>query len=89
MKVLSNRQLTLNGNNIYRNDRAKGGGGVMAYISEKLTSKKVSLPIKFKTLESLVIKSKFGSWDVVPVGLYRPPKAVGKNYSTRQLRIKT
>lgn len=61
----------------------------MAYISEKLTSKKVSLPKKFKTLESLVTESKFGSRDVVPVGFYRPPKAVGKNYDTLQLRIRT
>ena len=77
-----NRQFALNGYNIYRNDRAKGGGGVMAYISEKLRSKKLSLPMEFKTLDFLVIESKFGSRDVVLVGLYRPPKSAGKNYYT-------
>lgn len=77
-----NRQFVLNRYNIYRNDRAKEGGGVMAYISEKLPSKKLSLPMKFKTLEFLVIESKFGGRDAVLVGLYRPPKSVGKNYYT-------
>lgn len=52
----------------------------MAYISEKLPSEKLSLPRKLKTLESLVIESKFVSQDFVLVGLYRPPKTVGNNY---------
>ena len=52
----------------------------MADISEKLLSMKLSLARKFKTVESLVIESKFVSRDVAIVGLYRPPKIVGKNY---------
>lgn len=34
-----NSQFKLEGYNMYRNDRAKGGGGVMAYFSSKLPSK--------------------------------------------------
>lgn len=42
----------------------------MAYISEKLLPRKLSLPRKFKTLESLVTELKFGNWDGVLVGLH-------------------
>ena len=52
----------------------------MAYISEKLPSKRLGLPRKFTTIESLVIQSKFGRHDVVIVGIYRPPKPIGNNY---------
>lgn len=42
----------------------------MAYISEKLLPRKLSLPGKFKTLESLMTELKFGNRDVVLVGLH-------------------
>lgn len=52
----------------------------MAYLSMALPSKKLKLPRKFNTLESLVIESKLGRHDVVLIGIYRPPKANGKDY---------
>ena len=73
-------QFALSGYNIYRNDRTKGGGGVMAYISDKLPSKRLGLARKFITIEALVIQSKFGRHNVVIVGIYRPPKPTGNNY---------
>lgn len=45
---------------IYRNDRVKGGGGVMAYFFAALPSKKVKLPRSYKTIEPLAVESSFG-----------------------------
>ena len=51
----------------------KGGGGVMAYVSSSLSSKKLKLPRNFTGI-------KFGRHDAIVLGIYRPPKAVGKDY---------
>lgn len=42
----------------------------MAYISEKLPRRKLSLPRKFKTLESLVTELKFGKFGHFSVSIY-------------------
>lgn len=41
----------------------------MAYISDKLPSKRLGLPRKFTTIGPLVIQSKFGRHDVVIVAI--------------------
>ena len=73
-------QFMLDGCNIFRNDRTECGGGVLAYFSSRLPSKKLKLPRTFTTLEALVIESKFGKHYVVIEGLYRPRKAAGMDY---------
>ena len=65
-----NTQFQIDGFNFYRQDRRKGGGGIIAFFSATLTSKKLKPPRKFDTFESLVIKSKFGKNDVTVLGLY-------------------
>ena len=52
----------------------------MAYFSSNLISKRLKPPRKYDTFESLAIKSKSGNNDVVVVGMYRPPKVVGRDY---------
>lgn len=37
---------------IFRNDRRKGGGGVLAYVSDKLPVKRLKLPQTFKKVET-------------------------------------
>ena len=74
------KQFKIDGYNIYRKDRVKGGGGVMAYVSSSLSSKKLKLPRNFTTFEALAQESQFGRHDAVVLGIYRPPKAVGKDY---------
>ncbi|CAB4039115.1 RNA-directed DNA polymerase from transposon X-element [Paramuricea clavata] len=76
-------QFMLNGYTIYRKDRVKGGGGLMAYFSSNIPSKKLKLPRKFSTFEALAVQSKFGRHEVIVLGLYRPPKASGNNYYLR------
>lgn len=79
----SNSQFKLKGYNCYRNDRAKGGGGIMAYFAYTLQTKRLKTNRKYKTVESLVIESKFGRHKVIVVGIYRPPKCVGHEYYVR------
>ena len=76
-------QFRVDGYNIFRKDRTKHGGRVLAHFSSRLSSKKLKLPRTFTTLEALVIESKFGKHDVVIMGLYRPPKATGMDYYLR------
>ena len=71
------------GYDMHRKDRAKGGGGVIAYISTNLPSKKLKLPKNFSTIEALAIQSKLGRHNALLLGLYRSPKATGKDYYLR------
>ena len=75
-----NSQFAINNYHIYRNDRVKGGGGLMAYFASVLPSKKLKQPRMFKTIEVLMIQSNFGGKDVIVMGIYRSPKATGKDY---------
>ena len=69
-----NSQFQLNGYYLYRCDRAKGDGGLIAYFSSKLPSKQVKLPKKYKTCEVLAIDTKVGNNNMLFVGIYRPPR---------------
>ena len=46
------------------NDRVKSGGGLMAYFSSVLPSKRLKQPKVFKPIEVLPIQSKFSGKDV-------------------------
>ena len=75
-----NAQFNLEGYHIYRKDRAKGGGGLMAFFSSKLISRRAKLPKQYKLIEVLAINATINNNDVLFVGIYRPPKVVGSNY---------
>ena len=76
-------QFKISGYDIYRNDRTKGGGGIMAFVSARTPSKKLAPHRKFSTIEPLIVEAKFGKHDVVVVGIYRPPKSIGEQYYLR------
>ena len=48
---------------MYRKDRKKGGGGLLAYFSSALPFKKRALPKTYKTLEAIAVEVKIGSND--------------------------
>jgi len=75
-----NSQFKINGYNMYRNDRKKGGGGIIAYFSSKLPTKRLKLNRKYNTFETLVVQSKLGRYESIVIGIYRPPKCVEKDY---------
>ena len=49
----------------YRNNRKKGVGGVLAYVSSKLASKRLSLPWSFSTIEVLAIEITLGKHETM------------------------
>ena len=55
-----NNQFTTPGCSLYRNDRKKGGGGVMALISNSLTSKRFAIKKNCKTLEPIAVEVTMG-----------------------------
>ena len=73
-KSYPNSQFYLSGYDIYRQDRAKGGGGLIAHVSSALPSKKLKLPKVYKTCELIAIEIKLGQTNITFVGIYRPPK---------------
>ena len=60
-------QFKISGYDIYRNDRTKGGGGIMAFVSSRTPSKKLAPNRKFSTIEPLIVEAKFGKHNVVVV----------------------
>ena len=73
-KSYPNSQFSLTGYNMYRKDRKKGGGGIIAFFDFNLPSKELKVMKKYKTLEILAVEARLGNNDVIFLGLYRPPK---------------
>ena len=49
-------QFSLQGYQLYRKDRVKGGDGLIAYFSTNIPSKKLKLPKAYKTLEAIAVE---------------------------------
>ena len=69
-----NSQFTIPGYNMYRKDRKKGGGGLIAYFSSTLFSRKIGLPKTYNNLEAIAVESRIGTYDILFLSIYRPPK---------------
>ena len=78
----SDRQFSIPGFLMYRNDRKKGGGGVMVYISSKLTCKRLKLEKSYKTIESIAVEIRIANRNMLILGIYRPPKVLSGDYQT-------
>ena len=76
-------QFKMSGYDIYRNDRTKGGGAILAFVSSRTPSKKLARHRKFSTVEPLIVEAKFGKYDVVVVGIKRPQKSIVELYYVR------
>ncbi|XP_078361285.1 uncharacterized protein LOC144645583 [Oculina patagonica] len=75
-----NRQFSIPGYSVHRNDRKKGGGGVMALISSSLVSRRLKIPKNYKTFETIALEIKMDTRNMIIIGMYRPPKAVSGEY---------
>ena len=77
-----NAQFKVPNYSLYRNDRKKGGGGIMALISQSLvrTQLKPQADKTFKTLEIIAFEIKTDVDNMVIVGIYRPPRALCGEY---------
>ena len=68
-------QFKLQGYNMFRKDRAKGGGGLLVYTSKTIPSRKLTLPTSYKTLEAIAVDVKIGRQDTLILSIYRPPSS--------------
>ena len=71
----TNAQFSLPNYKIYRQDRAKGGGGVLNYITSQIPSKKLRVPFVLELIEVLAVKVELNNTDntnAIILGLYRP-----------------
>ena len=75
-----NAQFSLPGYSLYRNDRKKGGGGILVLISTALSKTRLKLDKDYKTLEVIAIDVKTETGNMVIIGVYRPPRALCGEY---------
>lgn len=73
-------QFLIPGYYLHRNDRKKGGGGVLMFVSSKIQSKRISIERKYKTIEPLALEIGLKSRNAIVVAIYRPPKKVTGSY---------
>ena len=76
-------QFSLQGYRLYRKDRAKGGGRLIAYFSTAILSKKLKLPEAYKTLKAIAVECNTGKREILFLALDRPPKQSRKNNDPR------
>ena len=72
-KSYSNSQFTLTGYIMYRKDRKKGGGKMIAYFYFSLLSKELKVTKKYRTLEIAAVEARLGNNEVIFPGIYWPP----------------
>ena len=77
-------QFATPGYQLFRSDRKKGGGGLLAYVSSNVICKRLKVPRSYKTIESLVLDVELKGRHAIVAGLYRPPKSL---VSTYQLQL--
>ena len=69
-------QFSIPGYVLYRNDRKKGGGGILAHVSSDITCKRLQTCRNYKTIEPVLLKIMLRTKNVILAGLYRPPKSL-------------
>jgi hypothetical protein len=72
---------------MYRLDRKKGGGWLLAYFQQNILSKEIKIPKTYKTLESIAVEAQVCRKDILFLGIYRPPKQSKTNCCRRQHTI--
>ena len=75
-------QFKIEGFKPYRNDRKKGGGGIMALVSTKVQSEELELEMKYRTLEVLPVRLTTTKRKMIVLCIYRPPSPVSGTYRT-------
>ena len=78
-----NEQLNIEGYTIYRNDRKKGGGGIMVYVANVVQCKRLKLDKKYSTIESIALEIKIANRSMTVLGIYRPPRNLNSSYAIK------
>lgn len=73
-------QFSIPGYTLYRNDRKKGGGGILTLVSSSLTKKRLRPNKQYETMELIALEVQTDTSNIVVLGIYRPPKALSGDY---------
>ena len=65
-----NEQFSLPGYSLYRNDRKKGGGGILALISTAIACRRLKPDRYYQCLEPIVLDVKIGRINMIIIDLY-------------------
>ena len=68
---------------IFRNNRKKGGGGVLVYVKQGTQAKRLRIPQAYTTLEATALDVTLGNNNSIVLGISRPPRNIGTNYCAR------
>ena len=55
---------------MYRRDRRKGGGGLIAYFSTTIPFKILKLPNAYTTIEAIAVESSIGRREILFIAVY-------------------
>lgn len=75
-----NSQFNIPGYSLFRNDRKKGGGVILAFVSSLIPCKRLKFDRTYKCIEAIALEIKVGRKEMIMIGMYRPPRALIANY---------
>ena len=67
-------QFLIPGYYLHRNDRKRGGGAVLLFVSSKILSKRVTFDMCYKTIEPVALEIGLKSRNAIILVIYRLPK---------------
>ena len=73
-------QFHIPGYHLHRQDRKKGGGGVLMLVSSKIESRRIKIDRKYKTIEIIALHIALTTRNLILLAIYRPPKKVTAHY---------
>lgn len=73
-------QFSIPGHVLYRNDRKKGGGGIMVLVSSVLSDKRLKPDKHDRKLELIALEIKTDFGNIIILGVYHPPRSVCGDY---------
>lgn len=75
-----NSQFNIPGYSLFCNDRKKGGGGILAFVSAVIPCKSLKFSRIYKCIEAIALEITIGRKEMIMIGMYRPPRAPNGNY---------
>ena len=75
-----NSQFNIPGYSLFRNDRKKGGGGILAFVSAVIPCKRLKFDRIYKCIEAIALEITISRKEMIMIGMYRPPRALNGNY---------
>ena len=75
-----NSQFYIPGYSLFRKDRKKGGGGILAFVSAVIPCKRLNFNRTYKCIEAIALEITVGRKEMILIGMYRPPRALTGSY---------